>query len=304
MNKSKVLNKYDFHVEATGSQWHVSLWIDGTRDHEMGLLWDSCVALLEQFETTYSRFRETSRVVELSGVRGDFTVGTDFVTMLRLYRILYDATDGAFTPLGGQVLADMGYDRDYSFQVAHDIAQIPAYDAAIRIVDDTHISIVEEVFFDFGALGKGYLADKLAAHIAQHPGIKKYVVNAGGDIIHWDAQGEKLRVGLENPDNVAEVVGVYELGNGVIASSATNRRQWTVDETTYHHIFDPSTRRSVSDIRASWVVHENLAMADGLATALFVSSPQHLRKCAQFEYAYITHNNDFITSPAMRRSFY
>ena len=135
---------------------------------------------------------------------------------------------------------------------------------------------------DFGAAGKGYLVD-LISQLLEAEGITTYCVDGSGDIFYKNAKNKKLRVGLENPQNTAEVIGVVEVCNQSICGSATNRRKWG----NYNHIMNPNTLHSVQDIQATWVVANSALLADALATCLFLVKPEVLLADYNFEYVVI-----------------
>ena len=51
-----------------------------------------------------------------------------------------------------------------------------------------------------------------------------------------------------------------------------------------HHIINPKTLSPIDDILACWVITDSAAIADGLSTALFLSTPEQFEKDFTFEY--------------------
>jgi thiamine biosynthesis lipoprotein len=88
-----------------------------------------------------------------------------------------------------------------------------------------------------------------------------------------------LRVGLENPNNFKEVIGVVEIVNQSIAASSGSRRRWA----NFHHIINPHTLNSPSDILSTWVIARDGLIADAIATCLFLVSREKLEKYFEFE---------------------
>ena len=103
------------------------------------------------------------------------------------------------------------------------------------------------------------------------------MVNAGGDI---RTKGRTLRVGLENPADTTQAIGVAEISNISICGSAGNRRAWD----KYTHIINPKTAKSPTETLAVWVVAESTILADGLTTALFFTEPNLLKDKFNFEF--------------------
>src|SRR5690606_11370899 len=135
---------------------------------------------------------------------------------------------------------------------------------------------------DFGAAGKGHLVDIISALLKQQ-GITEFCVDASGDNFYATEGADQLRVGLENPDNFEQVVGVASISNQSICGSAGNRRKWG----EFHHVIDPVSLTSPTGISAVWVVADSALLADALATCLFFVEPATLLSTFEFEYAIV-----------------
>jgi hypothetical protein len=131
---------------------------------------------------------------------------------------------------------------------------------------------------DVGAAGKGYLVDIVSA-ILQQAGVARFVVDAGGDLRHWGEHG--IRVGLEHPLDPRLVIGVADLQNRALCASAVNRRAWG---NGLHHVLDARTGVPATEVLATWVVADDAALADGLATALFFTGAHRLAEIFRFAY--------------------
>jgi hypothetical protein len=98
--------------------------------------------------------------------------------LFELYRALYTATAGAVSPLVGQRLENLGYDRAYSLRPQPTAVRIPSWEDALAW-DGRSLTTLRPVLLDVGAAGKGYLVD-LVAGILDDAGIPEYVVDASG----------------------------------------------------------------------------------------------------------------------------
>jgi len=113
---------------------------------------------------------------------------------------------------------------------------------------------------DPSAAVKGWALDR-AAGMLQQRGIVDFTINAGGDIITRGRPhpADEWRIGIQHPwtrDKVAAVVAGNDLA---IATSGRYERG--------EHILDPKTGQPPTGLTAVTVLTEDLAHADGYATA-------------------------------------
>ncbi|MEI8062046.1 MAG: FAD:protein FMN transferase [bacterium] len=282
-----------FEFKATGTSWTINLGENYSNE-----IRNTIINRIETFEQNYSRFRSDSLVSKMAHTAGTYTMPEDAKNLFALYRRLYDITDGMVNPFMGKTLSDAGYDPTYSLQPKENITKPPQWDAVMKYEHPT-LTLEKPVTFDFGAAGKGYLVD-IVAKIIEDSGIQSYMINAGGDIMYRNEKNKSLRVGLENPENQQQVVGVAEIINQSICGSAGNRRAWG----EFTHIIDPKTGKSPKNILAVWVVAENTALADGLTTALFFTNPEKIQTAFKFEYAIVYADHSGKISPNFPGTFF
>ncbi len=275
---------YRFSYESMGTHWAITMW-DAIDPAQRDSLQQSIIDQSTAFDHLYSRFKKTSLIWALTEKRGKVEVPNDLVKMLRLYETFFRLSKGKCNPLIGFAISDMGYDENYSLKPKETIRPVPDFTKALQILDDTHIELSESVLIDVGALGKGYFVDKIDA-LLRSQGLVHYLVDGSGDMI-YRGNGHPLRVGLEHPGDTSKVIGVLEMQNGAMCGSASNRRKWS----TYHHTIDPTTLTSPQEIIATWVMTESAAVADGLATCLFLGDPEQFS--AEWAFDYCILNSDY-----------
>jgi len=232
---------------------------------------------IAEFDRVYSRFRDDSLVARIARAAGSYTFPPDSAPLFALYRELYEATDGAVTPLVGQALETLGYDRAYSLQPSGPARPVPPWDEAFGW-REPQLTVLRPTVVDVGAAGKGYLVDLVAALLRER-GVDEYVVDASGDLAHFGSGS--LRVGLEHPLDSSKAIGVYELQGRALCASAVNRRAWGAD---LHHVIDVATGLPTRAVIATWAIAETALLADGLATALFFAGEAQL---ARFDFQFV-----------------
>ena len=280
--------------DAIGTHWQI-VYTSSHSSEENSTLFTQMQRRIDSFDRVYSRFRADSLITKISQKKGIYDLPSDAGLLFTQYKKLYDLTNGVFTPLVGLLLADAGYDSSYSLQPKR-LRKVPRWDKVLAY-DAGKLIVKKPVLLDFGAGGKGYLID-LIGNILKRKGIADFFINAGGDIV---AHTKKpLRVGLENPKNTAEVIGVAKISNESICGSAGNRRVWE----NFHHIMYPGLKKSVSHILATWVIAENGLLADSLSTCLFFSPPKILLKEFHFSYAIVYEDLSLEVSKDFSAEFY
>lgn len=120
--------------------------------------------------------------------------------------------------------------------------------------------------FDPSGLVKGWAADR-CAEIMLDSGAKHVQINAAGDLTlrggHFD--GESVipwSIGVVNPQSRQEIVQVFNIVDGSIATSGTYERG--------AHILDPHTGLIAIGARSATVIGPDGGLTDALATALMV----------------------------------
>lgn len=120
--------------------------------------------------------------------------------------------------------------------------------------------------FDPSGLVKGWAADKCAG-IMLDSGAQHVQINAAGDLTlrggHLaDGKTEPWSIGVVNPQNRQEIVQVFNIMDGAIATSGTYERG--------AHIIDPHSGLIAIGARSATVLGPDGGLTDALATALMV----------------------------------
>ena len=122
--------------------------------------------------------------------------------------------------------------------------------------------------FDPSGYVKGWAADRIAA-ILQAAGCQHIQVNAAGDLtlrggnLLDSGEVKPWKIGVSNPENTQEVLRVFEIYDGAIATSGHYERG--------AHITDPYTGLIAIGARSATVIGPDGGLTDALATALMVT---------------------------------
>lgn len=266
---------FRFDFEAIGTKWVID--VQGKTANETRLLLKKIQEEIGDFSHIFSRFEKDSEISLAGKSKRKIKLSKKYLNLVDIYQKLYKLTGGMFSPLVGNLLVEAGYDENYSLTPTK-LKPLLTWDEVLNY-SSPFLEIKKPWILDFGAGGKGFLAD-LVGNVLKDEGITSYCIDAGGDILYKTKSNEPLKVGLEHPENSTQVLGVAEIINQSICGSSGNRRTWG----KYHHIFNPKTLNSAFNVLAVWVVADTGLVADALSTSLFLVTPELLESHFEFEY--------------------
>ncbi len=287
------MRKWEF--EAIGTHWTIDVFQEVADDNWVELQ-KTVDQRIEKFDKTYSRFRDDSIVSTISKKAGLYNFPEDSVRIFEIYQKLYKLSEGKVTPLMGRILRDAGYDKSYSLKPNNMLVSPPRWEEVMTF-SQSRLEAKVPLELDFGAAGKGYLID-LVYELISKMGFTEIGVEAGGDMRFGGKNN--YTIGLENPDNVGEIIGTVEIENKSICGSAGNRRQWD----KYNHIINPLTKESPNWIKAIWVTAKDTITADALTTGLYFTEVDKLKSEFEFEYLIIKADNGLVKSSGFEANLY
>jgi FAD:protein FMN transferase len=123
----------------------------------------------------------------------------------------------------------------------------------------------------FGAIGKGYAADK-AKVLLKQKGVEAGIINASGDMNTWGKQpnGKDWKVGITNPLNKNKVFTLLPIHEKAVVTSGNYEKYVTFSGQRYSHIIDPRTGYPSKGVVSASVFAPSAELADALATSIFV----------------------------------
>lgn len=275
-------------VEISGAAWGTSYHITYVGDRNLG---DSIVAVMRDVESELSMFDSCSTVSRIN--RGeDLRVGEMFTEVFTLSKEISRRSGGAFDPTVGPLvnLWGFGYDKASSCQDPSDWQIDSALSTvgmeACRIEGGKVLKKHARTVFDFSSIAKGYGVDAVAAMLRRN-GCNDLLVEIGGEIVArgFNVSGRRWRVQIDAPSyDVNDLAGhsrmcVIELCDAAVATSGNYRNFRDTAGGRIGHTLDPRTGRPVNTSTVSaTVVASSCAVADALATACMVLSPDEAMK--------------------------
>lgn len=240
---------------------------------EEAVLAERVAALFEEREQCFSRFRTDSELSSLLASDGPTVVSPELFDALWSAQRHHANTGGLFEPAVGAMLVALGYDRSFD-QGRPDRAvagPVPPR-ASVRelVLEPRSRTVVRPAHLriDLGGLVKGRTVDEAVQLL---PSIG--VVEAGGDAFLRGAgpEGRGWCVEVEDPRDPTRVLATLRVTDRAVATSAANRRRWSVGGAIVHHLVDPRTGApSRSDLAQVTVVAASAELADVLAKTFFL----------------------------------
>jgi thiamine biosynthesis lipoprotein len=123
----------------------------------------------------------------------------------------------------------------------------------------------------FGAIGKGYAADR-AKQLLVERGVLGGIINASGDMNTWGTKpdGSSWTIGIVNPMNNKKVFSWFSLEHNAVVTSGDYEKFTQINGRRYSHIIDPRTGIPSQGIVSCTVFAGKAELADAIATAIFV----------------------------------
>ena len=123
----------------------------------------------------------------------------------------------------------------------------------------------------FGAIGKGYAADK-AKELLISKGVVAGIINASGDMNTWGKQpnGKDWMVAITNPMDKNKAFALLPIEHGAVVTSGDYEKYVNFNGKRYAHIIDPRTGYPATGIISATVFAPKAELADALATSVFV----------------------------------
>ena len=246
------------------------------------------------WEQKFSRFRADSELSRVNAqARKWVTVSAEFLSVVQRAWAMAERTQGLITPLVGQAVMDLGYDRDFSeictmphSTSAHILDGCTAIPTSV-ITDDqpvqwdqdgSRIRIPTGCRLDLGGFVKGWCADEVVRRLQPFAPV---LMDAGGDIAVSGlmVNGYAWPVAIARPFSDIEDLAVLGLSRGGVATSGRDYRRWWHNGHMQHHIVDPRTAQSAqTDVLSVSVLAESAFLAESVAKYLLILGSEQARQ--------------------------
>ncbi|WP_333645872.1 FAD:protein FMN transferase [Lacrimispora sp.] len=142
----------------------------------------------------------------------------------------------------------------------------------LKLEGNTLTFLSPETTLDFGAIAKGYIADRIKDYLLEK-GVKSAVINLGGNVlcVGEKPDGEAFKIGLQKPyADRNETIEILDIRDLSVVSSGVYERHFEKDGVNYHHLLDPKSGYPYDNGLVSVTILSTLSVdGDGLSTTLF-----------------------------------
>jgi len=235
------------------------------------------ISEIKRLETLLTEFSNTSQTAAINNNAGleEVKVDAEVYELIKRCKNISALTQGAFDISAGALKRLYNFknaafkmpDRKTILQTLKTVGY-----KKIELRDNNKIYLqAKDMHIGFGAVGKGYAADKVKS-LWQSAGMTSGVINASGDLTVWGNQPDGLpwKVGIADPDNKDNILLWLPVSNASVATSGNYEQYFDLDGIRYSHNIDPRTGLPARFIKSVTIVSPSAELSDALATAVTI----------------------------------
>lgn len=235
---------------------------------------DKAFEEIKRIDNIFSEYKEDSEVSILN--KQGYITEPNEELIYNIEKSIYygDLTDGSFEitvkpilDLYSKSFKDYG-EQPTDQQIKKTLLYVDY--SKIRVNKENNVIVLaDRMQITLGGITKGYAIDK-AIEILKNEGIVHALVNAGGDMRAIGTKPkEAWKIALQNPRDKKEFITTIHLNNSALATSGDYERYYD-DDKKFHHIVNPKTGYSATELISVTIIVDNAMDADALATSVFV----------------------------------
>jgi len=249
------------------------------QNEELGYIYiDEAVAEISRIERMISSWDENSETYQINKNAGikEVKVSTELFKLIERAQQISALTDGAFDISYASMDSVWKFDGSMKempseTEIKKSIRKI-GYEKIVLDSKKQSVFLKEKgMKISFGAIGKGYAADKAKALLVSKQ-VRAGIINASGDLSTWGTKvsGEKWLIGIANPLSKDRIFSWLPVIESSVATSGNYEKYVVFDDKKYTHILDPRTGYPASGINSVSIFAKSAELCDALATAVFI----------------------------------
>jgi len=233
------------------------------------------ITRIEKMISSWDSTSETSEIIKYAGIK-PVKVDKELFDLIERAIKISELTDGAFDISYASMDKIWKYDGSMKSlpteeEISNSIQKVGYKNIILDQAKQTVFLKNPGMRIGFGAIGKGYAADKAKQHLISK-GVKAGIMNASGDLCTWGTQpdGSSWMVGITNPLNKNKVFSWFPLDNNAVVTSGNYEKYVVFNGVKYTHIIDPRTGWPAHGLTSVSIFAPKAELADALATSVFV----------------------------------
>ncbi len=266
-NKDNMISKTDFFFDTVIT---ITLYYP---DEEY--LIEQALSLCEAYEKLWNKNIEESDIARINRAKGTPVKVSDETIFLLQRAIHYsELTEGSFDITMDTVgqLWDFTSNAKGVLPDKHNITQALKHTGYEHIqIKDNFVTLTDsQTQLDFGALAKGYIADKLKSFFVSN-NVTSGMIDLGGNLIVIGKKPNQTNyiLGIQYPFHAkGEPIICTELHDSSLVTSGVYERCFTYQNKNYHHILDSKTGYPVdNNLLSATIISSSSLEGDALSTS-------------------------------------
>ncbi len=233
------------------------------------------VRRIEKLISSWDQDSETSEINRNAGLK-PVKVSYELYKLIERSKKISEITEGAFDITVAAMEDTWKYDGSMTAfptpeQISEAVSKVGYDKIVLNRADNTVFLKQEGMRIGFGAIGKGYAADKVKELLVSKQ-VPAGMINASGDITTWGtkATGEKWLIGVHRPRGNGRIFTWLPLIESSVSVTSNLDRYLTFNGKKYSQFIDPISGYPATGINKVTLLAQSAEFCDALATAVFV----------------------------------
>jgi thiamine biosynthesis lipoprotein len=233
------------------------------------------ITRIEKLISSWDQASETSLINRNAGIQ-PVKVSLELFKLIERAKQISEITDGAFDISYASMDEVWKFDGSMKRMPSEDdikksVARVGYQKIILNEEDHTVFLKQPGMKISFGAIGKGYAADKAKERLVANQ-VVAGIINAAGDLTTWGTKvsGEKWLIGIANPLSKDKIFSWLPIVESSVATSGNYEKYVIFGGKKYTHIIDPRTGYPASGINSVSIFAKSAELCDALATAVFI----------------------------------
>ncbi|MGB5818825.1 MAG: FAD:protein FMN transferase [Saonia sp.] len=230
---------------------------------------------IEKIISSWDQASETSLINKNAGIK-PVKVSLELFKLIERAKQISEITDGAFDISYASMDKVWKFDGSMKYppkatEIKKSIAKV-GYKKIILNNDERTVFLKQKgMKIGFGAIGKGYAADK-AKELLVSKQVRAGIINASGDLTTWGTKtsGEKWLIGIANPLSKDKIFSWLPIVESSAATSGNYEKYVTFNGKKHSHIIDPRTGYPATGVNSVSIFSKSAELCDALATSVSI----------------------------------